>query len=94
MESLSWRNDQAALFLSGRSGLAIQVEVAVKVRTGEETKIDGQPHASYRNRIRDPTQSVRGEDQVGNAMQVRAGYWAAEVSNAWWRRRQWCPTGR
>jgi hypothetical protein len=25
---LSWRNDRAALFLSGRPGLAIQVEVA------------------------------------------------------------------
>jgi tetratricopeptide (TPR) repeat protein len=24
-------------------------------------------------------------------MQVRAGYRAAEVSNAWWRRWQWCP---
>jgi uncharacterized membrane protein len=31
--------------------------------------------------------------QVGRAMQVGAGYRAAEVSNTWWRRRQCAPKG-
>jgi hypothetical protein len=41
-----------------------------KARSGEETKIDGQPHASHRNRVRVPTQSVWGPHALGGAMQV------------------------
>jgi hypothetical protein len=37
---------------------------------------------------------LRSKDSVGRALQVGAGHRTAEVSNARWCRRQWCPERR
>ena len=41
-----------------------------KARTGEQTKIDGQPHASHRNRIRIPAQSVCCGGRTGEQTKI------------------------
>jgi hypothetical protein len=62
----------------------------VRLTIGPSGQIDGQPLASHRDRNCVTSHSMRSQDQVGGAMQVGAGYRAAEVPNARWRRWQWC----